>query len=314
MTGADNSDKIWKPSPAFKRLKCFDCFNQYTCDQDDNMISSNCFKKIPKGFEWDVKHREWIDNRCNNSKLKKLVKESVRVNVKLKREKSSMIPTPAICITPFNTVPLKRIRKKEDPWQHYPHIPILETNARLRRSLLGLRLQWTFKEDGQNITIWKRIKQYCKKKQEIVISSHNQEIASMDIKIRVMKAPEFPKILKLIEDNPTFRVNAEECAKGASITGIKRYPKDILIVFDIFDTAINNFLPYTQVYQYCYHYKIPVVQLYATTRHRTIKDLVKFANHVLEYCNTEKDYGKDEGMVCKAFRPKHRCRDCGKEW
>jgi len=72
-------------------------------------------------------------------------------------------------------------------------------------------------------------------------------------------------------------------------------------VVDIFDTAINNFLPYTQVYQYCYHHKIPIVQLYATTRHRTIRDLVKFSNFLLEVCNTEKDYGKNEGMVAKTF-------------
>ena len=63
MTGADNPDEIWKPSPAFKMFQCFDCFNQYKCDQDDTMITPDCFKKIPKGFEWDAKHREWVDTR-----------------------------------------------------------------------------------------------------------------------------------------------------------------------------------------------------------------------------------------------------------
>lgn len=195
------------------------------------------------------------------------------------------------------------MKRKELPWEHYPHIPILSTNARLRRSLLGLRLQWTVKEDGENVTIWKRTKKYCKKKQEIIISSHNQEIAAKDITARVTIGckEDYEKILALIEANPTFRVVTEECLKGGSVTGIKRYEKSILYVVDIFDTSINNFLLYTQVYQYCYHLKIPIVQLYATTRHRTIKDLLKFCNHVLEYCNTEKDYGKDEGMVLKTF-------------
>jgi hypothetical protein len=195
------------------------------------------------------------------------------------------------------------MKNKNMEWMRYPHIPILTTNARLRRSLLGLHLQWTIKEDGQNVTIWKRRKKYAKKATEIVISSHNQEIAAPDITARVTISckEDYEKILALIEANPTFRVSAEECAKGGSITGIKKYDKDTLIVFDIFDTAINNFLTYTQVYQYCYHYKIPVVQLYATTRHRTIADLNHFAHHVLEYCNTEKDYGKDEGMVVKTF-------------
>ena len=250
-------------------------------------------KKYPSYMIYDIKHRKWIDMRCNNPKLKKLKDESV----------------PVLLTTPFNT-----IKPKELSFERYPHIPILETNARVRRSLLGLRLQWTIKHDGQNVTIWLKKKKYAKNSSslytglvslpkgfEIVISSHNQENAASDIVACVQGAEEYQKILKLITDNPSFRVVVEECAKGASITGIRRYARAILYVVDIFDTAINNFLSYTQVYQNCYHYGIPVVELYATTRHRTIKDLRKFSNHVLEYCNTEKDYGKDEGMVAKGF-------------
>lgn len=292
MTGADNPDEIWKPSPVFKRLE--------KLGQKKKMRKP---KVIPKGFEWDPKAKELIDTRCNNPKLRKLVKESVKVD----------FDKPAICISPFFTGTKKFAvtaiitkpfgKKKELPWEHYPHIPILTTNARLRRSLLGLRLQWTIKEDGENVTIWKRKKPHTRKQFEFVISSHNQEIAAKDIQARVRKdcIEDYEKIVALIEANPAFRIIAEECAKGASVTGIRRYEKPVLFVVDIYDTALKNFLPYTQVYQYCYHFKIPVVQLYASTRHRTIKDLVKFSNHVLEYCNTEKDYGKDEGMVLKTF-------------
>lgn len=254
-------------------------------------------KKIPSGFKWDSKHKELVDMRCNNPKLKKLAKESV----------------PAICISPFHTVGKKE--PKNVPWEHYQHIPILVSNAKLRRMLLGKRLSFTIKHDGENVTIWKKKKQYSAG-YEFVISSHNMEVASTDIQSRVRKdcLQDYEKILALIEANPTFRVVAEECAKGASVTGIRQYPRAILYVVDIFDTSIMNFLPYTIVYQYCYHYGIPIVELYATTRHRTIKDLVKFSNHVLEYCNTEKEYGKDEGMVLKTFIERHRCKDCGKEW
>jgi len=187
-------------------------------------------------------------------------------------------------------------RKKEIPWERYSHIPILEGNRRLQRQLLGLRLHFTIKHDGQNVTIWLRKKKYCKKKTEIIISSHNQENAFSDIVACVQKTEEYQKILELIADNPTFRVVAEECAKGASITGIRQYSKATLIVVDIFDTATMNYLSYTQVYQFCYHYHIPIVELYATTRHRTIKDLMKFSHHVLDYCN----------------KPKCQCLDCGK--
>jgi hypothetical protein len=146
-----------------------------------------------------------------------------------------------------------------------------------------------------------RTKKYCKRKQEVVISSHNQEIAATDIQSYVRKSPQYETILKLLKDFPMYRIVCEECTKGPSITGIKTYVEDILFVVDIYNTAEQKFLSYTQVYQTCYHYGLPVVTLYAVTRHRTIKDLIKFAHHVLEYCNTVKDYGKDEGMVLKTF-------------
>lgn len=286
-------------------------------------------KVIPEGFEWDSKAKELVDTRCNNAKLRKMMKNAVRVD------------KPAICISPICISPFysgkdtkKDLKKwfhskdaeKNLGWGRYMHIPILTTNAKLQRMLLGLRLHWTIKEDGENVTIWLRKKKYSKKSQtrnmgiklprgfELVVSSHNQENASQDIVGRVRETEDYLKILKFIEANPTLRVVAEECTKGASVTGIRRYPRNILYVVDIFDTATNNFLSYTQVYQYCYHYGIPVVTLYATTRHRTIRDLNHFADFVLEYCNTDKDYGKDEGVVIKAFREKHRCKDCGKEW
>lgn len=192
-------------------------------------------------------------------------------------------------------------KPKEQSWIRYPHIPNLEGSGRLRRLLLGKHLTWTIKEDGQNITIWMRTKKYCKRKQEQIISSHNQEIASVDIQNSVRKSPQYESILKMLKDFPTYRIICEQCAKGPSITGIKSYNEDTLFVIDIYNTAEKKYLSYTQVYQTCYHYGLPVVTLFITTRHRTLKDLDKFAHHVLEYCNVVKDYGKDEGMVLKTF-------------
>jgi len=193
----------------------------------------------------------------------------------------------------------KRVRKKQVPWQHYPSIGIMTRSSKLRRMLLGKQLYWTIKEDGENVTIWKRKVPHTRKQFEYVISSHNQEIAAMDIQVRVRKdcLKYYEKILALIDDNPTFRVSVEECKKGLSVTRIKTYPEPILVVFDIFDTAIMNFLPYTLVHQHCYHYRIPVVILHGITRHRTMSDLLKYKNHILEICEAI----KEEGMVVKTF-------------
>jgi hypothetical protein len=92
MTGADNPDKIWKPSKAFKRLE--------KLGKKKNMRKP---RKIPEGFEWDPKTKELIDTRCNNPKLRKLIKESVKVD----------FDKPAICISPFFTGTKKHHKSKK---------------------------------------------------------------------------------------------------------------------------------------------------------------------------------------------------------
>jgi hypothetical protein len=240
-------------------------------------------KVIPEGFLWDPKAKELIDTRCNNPKLRKLVRESVNVK-----------DVPALCMSPFFTGTKKR--QKQVPWIRYPHIDLLTSNSKLRRMLLGKQLYWTIKEDGENVTIWKK-KRPHRAGFDIVVSSHNQEQAAPDMQARVKSFPEYITILGLIHDNPTYRVIVEECRKGTSITRIKKYEKDTLIVVDIFDTTIMNFLPYTVVYQTCYHYGLPTVKLYGITRHKTMKDLLKYKNHILETCEAI----KEEGMVVKTF-------------
>jgi hypothetical protein len=301
MTGSDNPDKIWKPSKVFKKW-----------DKEEK-IKKRKPKNIPKGFLWDPKARELIDTRCNNPKLRKLCRESVRID------------KPALCMSPFFTGKatdkkyriinqqspnntFKQYKKKEVGWIRYPHIPLLITSSKTRRMLLGKRLFWTIKEDGENVTIWLKKKKRGEsslydcmvgfpKNVQVGISSHNQEVAASDITARVQRTKEYSEVLELIKENPTYRVIVEECRKGRSVTGIKIYDREQLIVVDIFDTAIMNFLPYVSVYQNCYHHNLPVVKLFGETRHRTMKDLVAYADHVLKHC----DAIKEEGMVVKTF-------------
>jgi hypothetical protein len=308
-------------------------------------------KVIPKGFIWDPKHKELIDVRCNNPKLKKLVKTS----------------SPAICISPFFSIPKlkgkaaeqfekemkkpvskktkkifkeaekvgKAIKEKSNtcqkcglpneicacaeeekerarieimlahkdigrtirseklnkvPFQKYQHIPHLETMRPTPRILLGKLLTWTIKEDGENVTVWN-------KKKKLHLSSHNMEDASDDIKLRCMNAEDWHKVLEIMAENPTYRLILEECRKGRSVTGVKVYDRAILFLVDIFDLRIMNYLPYTVVYQTAVHHDMPCVKLYAQTRHRTLKDLLKYKNHVFDVCNAL----HEEGMVVKTY-------------
>lgn len=177
-------------------------------------------------------------------------------------------------------------------FEKYPHIPLLLSMRPSPRILLGKHLLWTIKEDGENVTIWLK-----GKKNSPAISSRNLEKASQDITDRVKKTNEYKEILKLLKENPNWRIVTESCKKGRSVTGIKTYDRNQLFVIDIFDTSTNKYLPYVLVHQHCFHHKIQVVKLYAETRHRTMKDLLKFKNHVLEHC----DAVKEEGMVIKTF-------------
>jgi len=206
-------------------------------------------------------------------------------------------------------------KRKVVKFERYPHISILNS-SKLCRMLLGKRLFWTIKEDGECVTIWLKKHTAASKstnvilmlqgknyvKYDIIISSRNQEIASQDIQNRVRETDEYSKIVYMLSDNPMFRIVCEECRKGRSVTGIKTYNRDQLFMIDIYDTAQDNYLAYTAMYQQCYHYGIQTVKLYAETRHRTIKDLLKFKNHVLEYCDSQcEGKEKEEGMVCTTF-------------
>jgi len=177
----------------------------------------------------------------------------------------------------------------------YPHIPLLLSMKPTPRVLLGRRLFWTEKEDGSCMTICVTTSYKKGESITIQISSRNQIDASSDLKNLVLRCEEYPKIVKFLEENPQFVVYVEACKKGRSVTGVKVYEREILFVFDMYDRSAEQFLNYNAVYQHCYHYGITCVKLYAETRHRTMKDLLKFKNHVYDICVAT----SLEGMVVK---------------
>jgi len=183
-------------------------------------------------------------------------------------------------------------------FRRYPHIANLQTMKPNPRILLGKRLLWQIKEDGSCMTVyWKD--GYDKEREVgiVQISSRNLEDASQDLKNLVTRTEDYPKIIELLKDEPHYIIYCEACPKGRSVTGIKVYERDILFVFDIYDKTTEKYLPYTLIHQECFHRKIPCVKLYAETRHRTMKDLLKFKNHIIDYCNSM----NEEGMVVKYY-------------
>lgn len=183
-------------------------------------------------------------------------------------------------------------------WQHqYPHIPLLLSMKPTLRILLGQKLFWTEKKDGECVAIWENKNIYTKEK-FVQISSRKLTEAKSDIVSRVQSSEDYSKVLKLLEQHPQFVIYVELCKKGRSVTGIEVYDRTYLYMFDIYDKSSGKFLPYICVHQHAFHHKIPVVKLWAETRHRSVKDLLKWKNHALEHCEAV----KLEGMVIKAYK------------
>lgn len=181
-------------------------------------------------------------------------------------------------------------------WKYrYEHIPLLRTMRPTPRVLLGRILFWTEKKDGECVAL------FVNESNHIQIGSRNQAKAQSDIinKVSVICKEDYDKCVMLLREYPQFVLYVEECMKGRSVTGAELYKEPHLFLFDIYDRGAEKYLNYTAVHQHAYHHEIPVVKLYAKTRHRSMKDLLKFANHVLEYC---KAVGL-EGMVIKPQKP-----------
>ena len=76
-------------------------------------------------------------------------------------------------------------------------------------------------------------------------------------------------------------VFGEMLMKGRSPTRIEMHEDFDYVVFDIWSTKQNRFLHYNKVYQTCYHFDIPVVDLYGTCNVSTIESLYKFKDEMI---------------------------------
>lgn len=191
----------------------------------------------------------------------------------------------------------------KDEFKQYPHIPILESMQPTKRILLGQRLFWTFKRDGSNIG-------FQLKNGKPLISSRNNEEAASDLQALVKRTEEYSKVLELLNENPQFIVYVEACKKGVSVTKIETFERDMLIMFDIYDKSADKFLPYILVHQQAFHFGIPVIKLWAETRHRSEKSLMAMADEALEYCKLN----NLEGMVIKAYKVPEKIKVYYKEY
>jgi len=142
-------------------------------------------------------------------------------------------------------------------WNKYTDLEPIRRLKNEGRELLGNRILFTEKRDGENVCLW------LNENKEVIISSRNQENAEKDIQSRMKATPEYDKIVMLLNDGYTNNICVYgELLKGTSPTRIEPKRKHIhWILFDVWDNDDERYMPYNWVYQLGYHYKIPIVRI-----------------------------------------------------
>lgn len=163
--------------------------------------------------------------------------------------------------------------------------------------LLGHRIFWQEKRDGSNMGV------YLTKKGDLALRSRNLDRASEDFHRIFLETDEAKKVRELLifmqQDgwNDECVVFGELLVKGKSPVRTELHKKHEFIVFDIWSSKTGGFMSYTLVHQYCYHFGIPIVEVYGQSRHTTLESLLEFRDKMLEIA---KGNGR-EGVVGKTY-------------
>lgn len=162
--------------------------------------------------------------------------------------------------------------------------------------LLGREIYWEEKRDGSNLGA------YINEKDNISIRSRNMDVASEDFHAAFFDTEEPEKVKELLismrdEWNDECVIFGELLIKGKSPTRTEVHEKNEFVVFDVWSSKIGGFIPYVLVYQHCYHFNLPIVELYGTSRHTTLQSLLRHKDIMLEIA---KEKGR-EGVVGKTF-------------
>ena len=142
-------------------------------------------------------------------------------------------------------------------WMKYPD---LEPVRRLRnegRELYGQRVLLTEKRDGSNISLW------LDENKEVRISSRNQEVADESLQNSMKAMPEYSKVVELLNDEYQGNIVVYgELLYTVGPTRIEPRRKHLhWVLFDVYDTDAERFMPYNWVHQLAYHYRIPIVRI-----------------------------------------------------
>ncbi len=171
-------------------------------------------------------------------------------------------------------------------WVKYPSLERIERLHYKGSELLGKIIYWTEKRDGSNVSVWlsqekeqvltgyqsHKVYPQDGKTYNVIVSSRNQEQAEGSLVLHLRGTKEYEKILEFLTAFPNYVVFGELIPNGKGPTKIEpKHKKYSYVIFDLFDKEFapdgGRFLAYPAIYQHCYHFKLPITKLLATTRH-----------------------------------------------
>lgn len=185
-----------------------------------------------------------------------------------------------------------------NPWQRYLELERIKRLEDEGRELLGEVIYIQEKRDGENISIW------LESGGEPHVSSHNMVNADPSIVSRLQLTPEYARAVAFLKHekdcfNHDYILYGELVNKGRGATRIEpnhKHPHWIL--FDIYDVKSKSYLPYTNVYQHGYHWKIQVVNCIETWTPYKYEDLDPKIDEWKKWAKKH----RREGVVGKVYK------------
>lgn len=176
----------------------------------------------------------------------------------------------------------------------YPHLERIYNLKPNPEILLGQEIFWTEKRDGSNIGCYLN-------EEGLQLRSRNLDKASEDFYKAFNASDQANGVLELLQDASNwgneYVIFGELLTIGKSPTRIETHEKNEFIVFDIWDSKHQQFMSYNAMYQQCYHFGLPVVELYGTCNVPTVEALYQFKDQMLAKALEL----KREGVVGKAW-------------
>jgi hypothetical protein len=179
----------------------------------------------------------------------------------------------------------------------YPELDRIMTLKPNPHILLGKDIVFTEKRDGSNIGLYLT---FDKDDLPVVgIRSRNMNNAAEEFHRIFKDTGLYQNVLDLLIDAATWRDDyvlfGELLIKGKSPTRIELHEKNEFVAFDLWSKKVGGFVNYTKLYQECYHFDIPVVELWGSCNCKNLNTLLGFKDALLVKA---KETGR-EGVVGK---------------